>query len=175
MIDETQCAGFEPRSERKELNFLKFQRISAPFLQSFSTFQRISAHYYKVFAQNFLKIELITEHFLHNFWKLSRPGQQGHQCLIWSTTHVLWVWMFRVRAVIPSDGDPVKIQTLESQGAEVFKLDEFTPDSVRGVLRGCYSCFLATKTAFSEPNFQHNEVSVFHSIQFQFSNPMIKG
>ncbi|XP_075264452.1 uncharacterized protein LOC142356424 [Convolutriloba macropyga] len=82
---------------------------------------------------------------------------------------------YMVRAVIPSDGDPVKIQTLESQGAEVFKLDEFTPDSVRGVLRGCYSCFLATKTAFSEPNFQHNEVSVFHSIQFQFSNPMIKG
>ncbi|XP_075255123.1 nmrA-like family domain-containing protein 1 [Convolutriloba macropyga] len=65
---------------------------------------------------------------------------------------------YKVRAVIPSDGDPVKIQTLESQGADVFKLDEFTPDSVGSVLRGCYSCFLATKTVFTEPNFQHNEI-----------------
>ena len=51
-------SGFEPRSKRKELNFLKFQRISAHFLQNFSTFQRISAHYYVTFLRTI-------------FWKLS--------------------------------------------------------------------------------------------------------
>ena len=63
-------------SERKKR--AELFEISADFSAFLTKFQHFSAHISallcKVFVLNFLKIERISAHFLHNFWKFSRPG-----------------------------------------------------------------------------------------------------
>ena len=52
--------------------------ISADFIAFLTNFQHFSVHISallcKVFALNSLKIERNSAHFVHNFWKFSRPG-----------------------------------------------------------------------------------------------------
>ena len=62
---------------KKQRKLKTIEKFSSQFLQSFSAFQHISAHYYvRFFALNILKNKRITAHFLHNFWKISRPGDK---------------------------------------------------------------------------------------------------
>ncbi len=65
----------------------------------------------------------------------------------------------RVKAVIQPNGDSsAKAETLRNEGVEVHEVEDLTAEKVFEVLDGCHACFLATKTAFTEPNFQFNEV-----------------
>ncbi|XP_063724180.1 nmrA-like family domain-containing protein 1 isoform X2 [Symsagittifera roscoffensis] len=66
---------------------------------------------------------------------------------------------YRVKAVILSDGgDDSRSESLKENGVEVHIADEFNKETVFNILHGCYACFLATKTVFTEPNFQQNEI-----------------
>ena len=49
--------------------------FSSLFLQSFSAFQHISAHYCVRFLRWTFWKKRISAHFLHIFWKISRPGK----------------------------------------------------------------------------------------------------
>ena len=85
--------GFESQSTQI---FLKFKVFSS-FL---ATVQRISAYFntllYKLFALKFLKAQSISAHFLHNFWKISRPGiptQRWFQINTYIKITIMYAWM----------------------------------------------------------------------------------
>ena len=72
--------------------------------------------------------------------------------------------VFRVRAILREDEGSDVVQELRSCGVEVCQLREYNEGIIRYVLEDCHGCFLATKTAFTEPNFQHNEVCQCYSL-----------
>ena len=61
------------------------------------------------------------------------------------------------------DEDMDKVVELKKLGVEVCQLKEYNEGIIRYVLDGCHGCFLATKTVFTQPNFQHNEVNTTHN------------
>ena len=78
-------------SEQKKI--AELFEISADFSAFLTKFQHFSAHIsellFKVFALNFLKIERISAHFLHNIWKFYRPGLSNKARLLVYFTSII--------------------------------------------------------------------------------------
>lgn len=67
---------------------------------------------------------------------------------------------YKVRAILREDEGSDVVDELRNCGVEVCQLREYNEGIIRYVLEDCHGCFLATKTVFTEPNFQHNEIEI---------------